>query len=187
MPVRGPGTRAAGTSPRRGADRGVRASFFWHLFRFTPETIKAASDLLRFLLRRHYRRLRLPRTLEHRLIRELRKDPVFEQWPLAQIVPNREAFFAFLQERWPVFLDRQTSGSVAVHESTERYGLAFRGPAELPFDHPDVRVYIDNLFLEGALPADSASGRAGNAGFVGTGRYRDRPAGGIASAGSTGC
>jgi len=129
-----------------------------HLFQFAPETIRLASDLLRFLLRRHYRRLRLPGTLEHRLIRELRKDPVFKQWPLAQIVPDREAFFAFLQERWPIFLDRQTSGSVAVHESTERYGLAFHGPAELPFDHPDVRVYIDNLFR--CASADRASRRA---------------------------
>ena len=122
-----------------------------HLFRFAPEAIRLASDLLRFLLRRHYRRLRLPPTLERHVIRELRKDPVLKQWPLAQIVPDREAFFAFLQERWPIFLDRQTSGSVAVHESTERYGLAFRGPAEIPFNHPDVRVYIDSLFLEGAL------------------------------------
>ena len=37
-----------------------------HLFRFAPETIRQASDLLRFLLRRHYRRLRLPPTLEQR-------------------------------------------------------------------------------------------------------------------------
>ena len=28
---------------------------------------------------------------------------MFEQWPLAQIVLDREAFFAFLQERWPIF------------------------------------------------------------------------------------
>ena len=136
---------------RRLGEAQTEAFVLRRLFRFTPETIRAASDLLRFLLRRHYRRLRVPWTLEHRLVRELRKDPVFKQWPLAQIVPDREAFFAFLQERWPIFLDRQTSGAVAVHESTERYGLAFHGPAELPFDHPDVRVYIDNLFLEGAL------------------------------------
>ena len=136
---------------RRLGEAQTEAFVLRHLFRFAPETIRLTPDLLRFLLRRHYRRLRLPETLEHRLIRELRKDPVFDQWPLAQIVPDREAFFAFLQERWPIFLDRQTSGAVAVHESTERYGLAFRGPAEIPFDHPDVRVYIDNLFLEGAL------------------------------------
>ena len=132
-----------------------------HLFRFAPETIRLTSDLLRFLLRRHYRRLRLPPTLERHVIRELRKDPVFDRWPLAQIVPDREAFFAFLQERWPIFLDQETSGAVAMHESTERYGLAFRGPAELPFDHPDVRVYIDNLFLEGALrPISHPGGHA---------------------------
>lgn len=122
-----------------------------HLFRFAPELIRQASDLLRFLLRRHYRRLRLPPALDRRVIWELCKDPGFAQWPLAQIVPDREAFFAFLQERWPLFVDRQISGSVAVHESAERCGLAFRGPAEIPFDHPDVLVYLDNLFLEGTL------------------------------------
>ena len=136
---------------RRLGEAQTEAFVLRHLFRFAPETIRLASDLLRFLLRRHYRRLRVPRTLEHRLIRELRKDPVFEQWPLAQIVPDREAFFAFLQERWRIFVDRQTSRSLTVHESVERYRLAFGGPAEIPFDHPDVLVYIDNLFLEGAL------------------------------------
>ena len=122
-----------------------------HVFGIAPETIRQAPNLLRCLLRRHYGRRRLPPDVERHLVQVLQQDPVFAQWPLAQIVPDREAFFAFLQERWPIFLDRQTSGSVAVHESTGRYGLAFHGPAELPFDHPDVRVYIDNLFLEGAL------------------------------------
>ena len=34
-----------------------------------------------------------------------------------------------------------------------RRDLALEGPADLPFDHDDVRVYIDNLFLEGMLSA----------------------------------
>ena len=122
-----------------------------HVFGIARETIRQASDLLRFLLRRHYGRLRLPPDLERHLIRVLRQDPVFEQWPLTQIVPDREAFFAFLQERWPIFLDRLTSGVDAVLESDQGYGLVFPGPAQIPFDHHDVRVYIDNLFLEGAL------------------------------------
>ena len=29
--------------------------------------------------------------------------------------------------------------------------LNVEGPAELPFDNPDIRIYIDNLFLEGML------------------------------------
>ncbi len=122
-----------------------------HVFGIAPETITQASNLLRVLLRLHYRRLRLPWHLERHLVATLRRKPVFRPWPLAQIVPDRDAFFAFLQERWPIFLDRLTSGAAAVRETPPGYAPAFSGPAEMPFDHPDVRVYVDNLFLEGAL------------------------------------
>ena len=131
-----------------------------HVFGITPETIGQASDLLRILLRLHYRRLRLPGHLEDHLVGTLRRKPVFRTWPLEQVVPDRDAFFAFLQERWPIFLDRLTAGAGVVRETRPGYTLAFSGPAELPFDHPDVRVYIDNLFLEGALrPAPHPRGR----------------------------
>ena len=122
-----------------------------HVFGIAPESVKQASDLLRVLLRLHYRRLRLPYHLERHLIGMLRRKPLFRPWPLAQIVPDPDAFFAFLQERWPIFLDRLTSGPAAVREMRPGWAPAFSGPAELPFDHPDVRVYVDNLFLEGAL------------------------------------
>ncbi|MCY4377430.1 MAG: BREX-3 system phosphatase PglZ, partial [Spirochaetaceae bacterium] len=122
-----------------------------HVFGIAPESVKQASDLLRLLLRLHYRRLRLPCHLERHLIGMLRRKPLFRPWPLAQIVPERDAFFAFLQERWPIFLDRLTSGPAAVRETRPGWAPAFSGPAELPFDHHDVRVYVDNLFLEGAL------------------------------------
>jgi hypothetical protein len=36
----------------------------------------------------------------------LRQNGLFEDWPLETIIPDAQAFFAFLQERWPVFLDR---------------------------------------------------------------------------------
>ncbi len=39
----------------------------------------------------------------------------------------------------------------AVHEDASRYGFEFPGPTLLPFDHHDVRIYIDNLFLDGML------------------------------------
>ena len=68
--------------------------------------------------------------------------------------PDRLAFFTFLQERWPIFLDRLAKqDSSGVHEEKKTYGFEFSGPLDLPFDHDDVRVYIDNLFLEGFLEA----------------------------------
>ena len=84
----------------------TRGYVFRHVFGIAPETIRQVSDLLRFLLRRHHRGLRIPRDLDDHLIGLLRQDILFEEWPLEQIVPDRESFFAFLQERWPIFLDR---------------------------------------------------------------------------------
>jgi hypothetical protein len=71
---------------------------------------------------------------------------------LRRLVADREAFFAFLQERWPIFLDREAAkGTSGVREDEKPYGLSIEGPVELPFDHHDIRVYIDNLFVEGLL------------------------------------
>lgn len=132
-------------------DRQTRGFVLRHVFGVAPETIRQESDLLRFLLRRHYRGLRIPSILNSYLVQLLRQNSLFGAWPLERIVADREAFFAFLQERWPIFLSRQVARSGAVREPVRGYGMEFPGPAEIPFDHHDVRVYIDNLFLEGVL------------------------------------
>jgi hypothetical protein len=123
-----------------------------HVFGIAPEVIKTESDLLRLLLRRHYKRLRIPSGIDDRLIGILAKNQVFKEWPLKIIVPDREAFFAFLQERWLPFLKSITKDNEPkVAENDESFGLHFSGPALIPFDHDDVRGYVDNLFAEGFL------------------------------------
>ncbi len=125
-----------------------------HVFGIAPELIKKPSDLLRVLLRRHYRKRRIPALLDERFIQVLRQQDGFEIWPLETIIPDREAFFTFLQERWPVFLDLSAKrDSIGVKEDKGPYGFEFPGPSDLPFDHDDIRVYIDNLFYEGLLEA----------------------------------
>lgn len=114
-----------------------------HVFGVAPETIRQESDLLRFLLRRHYRELRIPAPLDDHLLRLLARTPAFAAWPLRRIMADREAFFAFLQERWPAFLDRRTTDAATIRDPATA--------SEISFDHPDVRVYLDNLFLEGFL------------------------------------
>ena len=123
-----------------------------HVFQIAPELIKQPSDLLRALLRRHYRGLRVPKELDERFVALLRKNLVFDEWPLEILARDREAFFAFLQERWPIFVDRRAcAASPRVHEAREPRIPVLAGPVDLPFDHDDVRVYIDNLFAEGVL------------------------------------
>ena len=122
-----------------------------HVFGIAPETIRQEPDLFQFLLRRHYRGLRIPPMLDNHLFRLLSRNPMFAPWPLHEILSDREAFFAFLQERWPSFLDRQTSDDRSIREpavSVATESLRFPGPIEFPFEHPDLRVYLDNLFLE---------------------------------------
>ena len=191
--------------PNRLGDDATRDFVLRHVFDFAPELVRHPADLLRLLLRRHYRGQRLPRLLDDQLADLLRRSGAFASWPLEAILPDRDAFFAFLQERWPLFLDRlarnaedggpqdldrlsgnagdgDRQGREARRSAQTRHatscnagnvgdggpedadgaiGLAIRGPADLPFDHDDVRVYIDNLFVEGMLrPIVHGSGHA---------------------------
>lgn len=139
-------------APGQLGDNATREFVLRHVFEIAVEVIKQPSDLLRVLLRRHYRGQRIPAILDERLILLLRQLDIFVDWPLEKLLPDREAFFAFLQERWPIFLDREAVKKVCgIQEEKKPYNLVIAGPAELPFDHDDIRVYIDNLFVEGLL------------------------------------
>ncbi len=140
-------------APGQLGDNATKEFVLRHVFEIAPELVKQPSDLLRVLLRRHYCGQRVPLMLDERFIQLLGQNNVFYDWPLETLVTDREAFFAFIQERWPIFLDREaTKGASGAHEGKKQhYGLAIKGPVDLPFDHHDIRVYLDNLFVEGLL------------------------------------
>ena len=146
-----------------------------HVFESDPALVKDPAGLLRVLLRRHYRGQRVPRLLNDRFVHVLRKSRAFNSWPLETIVPDRRAFFSFLQERWPLFLDRLAiSAGGGTGDDSGSFGLKIAGPAQLPFDHDDIRVYIDNLFVEGMLsPVTHKSGSALRGNWAGVGVLAD--------------
>ena len=112
-----------------------------HVFEIAAELIKTDADLLRTLLRRHYRLQLIPRPFVDRLVAILHQSGRFPGWPLAELFTDRSLFFVFLQERWPRFL-----GILTEVPLPGGIPLTVEGPEDLPFDNPDVRVYIDNLF-----------------------------------------
>lgn len=143
--------------PDRMGDNATREFILRHVFGIAAELITNEVGLLRALLRMHYGKHQIPQTLSERLIQVLAGEDRFKAWPLSEIVPDEDAFFAFLQERWPIFLSTHTPDSrrdAGSQESAFRYS----GPEYLPFDHQDIRVYIDNLFLEGKLFPVEAKG-----------------------------
>ena len=146
-----------------------------HVFEFDPALVKHPAGLLRVLLRRHYSGQRVPRILDDRFTNVLRRNGAFDSWPLETIVSDRRAFFSFLQERWPLFLDRLAiSAGGGTGDDSGSFGLKIEGPAQLPFDHDDIRVYIDNLFVEGMLsPVNHRSGGALRGKWAGVGILTD--------------
>lgn len=143
--------------PDRMGDNATKDFILRHVFGIAAELIANEVELLRALLRLHYGKLQIPQMLAERLIQVLKGHDGFKAWPLSEIVPDDEAFFAFLQERWPLFLSRLGSAH-QVREDSPEYGLKYPGPDRLPFDHQDIKVYIDNLFLEGKLTPVEAKG-----------------------------
>ena len=122
-----------------------------HVFEIAPELIANPSDLLRVLLRRHYRAIDVPALFDDRLVALLAHSGRFQGWPLDRIFHDRSAFFRFLQERWPAFVDRVVRSGGEAAEPGAAFDLEFGGPTDLPFDHDDVRIYVDDLFAEGLL------------------------------------
>ena len=131
-------------SPDRMGDNATKAFILRHVFRVAAELIITDVDLLRVLLRLHYSKIAIPEILADRLVQQLRGQAGFQVWPLDVIVSDEDAFFAFLQERWPLFL-----GKISEDSQLREIPMKYQGPDYLPFH--DIRVYIDNLFVEGKL------------------------------------
>lgn len=142
------------TSPNRMGDNATKDFILYHVFGVAAELMTTEVELLRFLLRLHYGKTTIPTMLVGRLVYVLQSSGSFKGWSLTSIISDDERFFTFIQERWPIFLKNFKQPN-RVKEDSTAYGLKVEGPVMLPFDHQDIRIYIDNLFVEGKLtPVD---------------------------------
>ncbi len=117
-------------------ERGTKEFVLKKCFGIVPEILTTPVELLKVLLSLTSKKVQLPDILSSFLLESLTKDTTFAEWPLADILPNRERFLRFLQEEWIVFLASQ-------NDSSQR--------CRVPFSHEDVRAYIDTFFLDGSL------------------------------------
>jgi hypothetical protein len=162
----------AKSPPDRLGDNATRDFVLRHVYKIASELISSSVDLLRVLVTLHYKAISLPQSLSDRLVELLSAEKVLADWPLSQIVPSADAFFAFLQERWPIFVSGMGSADRVSDNSLES-ALKFRGPEILPFDHQDIKVYIDNLFLEGRLiPIANINAKSVDQSWIKTGIIR---------------
>ena len=116
-----------------------------HIFRLSPYLLSRPEDFWREVLRLHYRGTGLPELLAQHVAAVLRDTPL-NALPIDELLKSKAFMVRTVQDAWSRFI--------------VRYGLetpsSERKPAEsntpiVPFDHPDVRVIIDTMFLEGTL------------------------------------
>ena len=139
-------------SPGVLGDNATKDFILRHVFGIAAELIGSEADLLRVLLRRHYKVQTLPPLFVNRLVQILMQTHEFDDWPLELLLQSRSTFFVFLQERWPLFLNRFLPGKPVV-VGEPRYSWF---SSTLPFENPDIRVYVDNLLVERPVAAGDA-------------------------------
>lgn len=104
-----------------------------NVFALDLAVLQTPGQLLEKLIHKHYNMVNIPPVLEEQIVAALKDKKVFSDWPLEKIIPEREYFFRFLEEHWQKFVE---------NFPTDEEGI-------LPFF--EVRLYLDNLFLEGYL------------------------------------
>lgn len=124
-----------------------------HIFRLSPYLLNRPEDFWREALRLHYRGTGLPRLFADHVATVLR-DTSLGSLPISELLASKSFMVHAIQESWARFVSQynvQTDAGDGDLEPVE--GRAF----PVPFDHPDVRVIIDTMFLEGVLQPIEAS------------------------------
>ena len=118
-----------------------------HIFRISPYFLSRPEDFWRELLRLHYRGSGLPTLFADHVDGILADNPDLKDLPVAELLSSKSFTLRVLQESWDRFLAQY---GVRSQRSIDA-GQGATHAVSIPFDHPDIRVIIDNLFLEGTL------------------------------------
>ncbi len=119
-----------------------------HIFGISPYLISRPEDLWRELLRLHYRGDGLPPVLASHVATVLETKVAFRTLPIGDLFSSKSLVLRVVQSAWDRFLAlKGVKGSRAADAN-----LPEEIPdAAIPFEHPDVRVIVDSMFLDGTL------------------------------------
>ena len=118
-----------------------------HIFRISPYLLNRPEDFWRELLRLHYRGSGLPPLLADHVEGILADNPDLKDLPVAELLSSKSFTLRALQDSWDRFLTQHGVRSQRSVDTDRDSAHVF----SIPFDHPDVRVIVDNMFFEGAL------------------------------------
>lgn len=119
-----------------------------HIFRISPHLITRSEDFWRELLRLHYREAALPPVLAQHVEQVVGEHNAFKGIPIADLFAHKSLTLRVVQEAWFRYLTKLGVTGTRTGEPTPPDYVA---KLDLPFDHHDVRVIVDSMFLDGTL------------------------------------
>lgn len=128
-----------------------------HIFKISPHLISRPEDLWRELLRLHYRDAGLPMVLADHVAHVLGDHAAFKDLPISELFASKSTLLRVVQDAWYRYLSRLGLTGIRTGESTP---ADFFAKADVPFEHPDVRVLVDSMFLDGLLHPLAVQGAA---------------------------
>ncbi|XAT62523.1 BREX-3 system phosphatase PglZ [Rhodobacteraceae bacterium Araon29] len=136
-------------------ERATKDFILTHIFSLSPYLLNRPEDFWREALRLHYRGVGIPSLLADHVATVLR-DTTLGSLPISELLASKSFMVRAIQDSWARFVSLHGVETDACDGGQEPFEYhAF----DLPFDHPDVRVIIDTMFLEGAIQPIKASVR----------------------------
>lgn len=118
-----------------------------HLFEISPHLLRKPETFWREAFGLLYRGVVLPPILAQHVAKIL-SDTVVGHLPIEDFLSSKTTMVRAIQSAWGRFLEEQ---GVEIDPSDRDTASEVVTGVEIPFEHADIRVIVDTLFLEGAL------------------------------------
>ncbi len=114
-----------------------------NVFKIDPTMLNTVPELFHYLIKRHYTQEIYPSVLDMYMIDIFSRNKEFNDIPVKDLITNRTEFFKYMQDEWVKYI-------ASFSEAT--------ASTIVPFEHNDIRVYVDNLFVEGLMKPIEVTG-----------------------------
>lgn len=129
-------------------DAATKDFILTHIFGVSPYLLSRTEALWRELLRLHFSNRMLPTVLATYIASVMDAQGAFKGLPLEKLFASKDYFLRMVQGAWERFLARN---GVAVSGGIDAFTDHGDAVLEIPFEHPDIRVLVDSMFLDGML------------------------------------
>lgn len=119
-----------------------------HVYQLTPRSIRNPVDFWRELLRMHFANRSLPPLFAQHAAGIIQGKGLFADQPVATWLASKSALLRVVQDAWYRYLATLGLDGTRTGEPPPPDYVA---KIEIPFDHSDVQVLVDSMFLDGSL------------------------------------